>query len=327
MTAGRNVESMIVAGLRVGLVLLVLLYLGREARSSLPTLWASARRTLANLPFSTEKLLRQRYGSFYDLVKAGTTGFPENLGPKVREGVWLRTGEVSQMRLSLDPNIGRVTDALYLIQLTRDIPPEVMRVAYPIFQHPQDARSKPLRVPANTPLQMSFNTLITPDSLDEVQLLTRAGAGVEGTLECLDSVRPTAPAMGRAVAALNQNGVTVFRFSPPIPFPDFHGSSPYKLVFRFSSDVEVFVGPARLPDQIVEVGSQPFKDKELVCSVVIRLVDVREYTLMETLAPGCMIYGKTSVLKDLGIGPPFSHDNYARIAEYANSLSESGKVP
>jgi len=274
---------------------------------------------LDNLPFSAERQLRRRYGAFYDLVTAGTSGIPKSVDPRIRSGARVIVGEAQQVRQKF-PHHGSVpTEDLYIILCHGisgyTIKPEFINAPYPILN--QQRQGMELPAEAGTPMEFRFTTGIDVDTVESVVILARPDSDTMCTLELLDS-RPSPPnLMGTTQAKVNPKGTTALTFQRPIRLIDSHGSTPYILRFTFSGNVRVSAGGTARPDQRVLVGSKLYRDIELTGSIVGRLVDTRDHILMLAPVHNGFIYGRTEVINKLGITPPYTPEDVAAVGAFA----------
>ena len=286
----------------------------------------SALETVDRLPFVWQKQLRRTYGPFFDLVHAGTAGIPMSIEPRIRSGARMIVGEAHQVRQKFPHHGTAPNHDLYIILCQGisgyTIKPEFINAPYPL--HNQPRRTSELPVPENTPLTFPFTTGIDVDTLEAATIAVRASPGTQCQFQLLDT-RPTPPAvMAETSSTVASTSATTINFPAPVQLEYSHGATPYLLRLTFSRNVQIGVSAASRPDQRVIVGDTVHKDMELTGSIMGRLVDARSYTLMQTPVHNGFIYGKTAVLQELGITPPYSADDIAAIGSHV--LQQSGEA-
>jgi hypothetical protein len=292
-----------------------------------PRLTNSALYTIDSLPFSYAKQLRRTYGSFYDLVMTGTDGIPKYLEPRIRSGARIMTGEAEQVRQKF-PHHGSVpTDDLYLILCHGisgyTIKRDYINAQYPI--HNQTQRTSDVSVPAETPLTFAFTTGIDVDTLESIVIVARALTGTTCRVALMDSKHPET-VMAETTAQIGAQPVTKLSFDTPVQLLYRHGATPYLLRFTFSNNARVAVSKTTRPDQRVTIGDRVVRDVELTGSIVGRLVDAREYTLMQSPVRDGFIFGRTAVLNELDIEPPYTSDDIAAVGSYALTHAQRGNA-
>ena len=303
----------------------LLIILAIQVERTYPRAVDSALKTMDALPFSYAKQLKRTYGSFYKLVETGTSGVPIALDPRIRSGARAIIGEAQQVRQKF-PHHGSVpTEDLYLILCHGisgyTIKRNYINAPYPVFSQPR--RDRELPVPANTPLVFDFTTNIDVDTIESATISVRSDAPTTCTLELLDSLPGPPTPMGIAHAEVKRDRATTLTFPKPVRLIDSHGATPYIVRFTFSEDVHIAVGRASRPDRRIRIGEQLYRDTEPTGGILGHLVDTRDYTLMLTPVHNGFVYGRTAVLNELGITPPYSSTDVAAIGAHALAQSKT----
>jgi len=313
-----RVAKMILPALGAALGVMLVGLLLFQSTALYPRIVDSALSTIDALPFSWDRQLRRTYAAFYDLVDTGTAGIPMSIEPRIRSGARIIIGEAHQVRQKF-PHHGSIPNHdLYLILCHGisgyTIKPDFINAPYPIHHQPRPTSELP--VPANTPVEFAFTTGIAVDTLESVTVAVRAPPDTQCRLQLLDS-KPSPPAlMAETSATVTPNAATTITFPTPVQLLYSHGATPYLLRFSFSQNVQVSVSAATRADQRVIIGDTIHKDMELTGAIMGRLVDARAYTLMQTPVHNGFIYGKTAVLKELGITPPYTAEDIAAVGSH-----------
>jgi len=303
----------------------LLIMLAIQAERTYPRTVDLALKTIDALPFSYAKQLKRTYGDFYKLVEAGTSGIPIAIDPRIRSGARVIVGEAQQVRQKF-PHHGSVpTEDLYLILCHGisgyTIKRSYINATYPVLSQPR--RDRELPVPANTPMVFDFTTDIDVDTIESVSILARSDSPATCTLELLDSLPGPPTLMGVVQADVKQESATRLTFPKPIRLIDSHGATPYIVRFTFSEDVHIAVGRTPRPDRRIRIGELLYRDTDPTGGITGHLVDTRDYTLMLTPVHNGFVYGRTAVLTELGITPPYSSKDVAAIGAHALAQSKT----